>query len=585
MMYRRPHIHHNLLSLFVVCSAIALTVSYDSYASNSSKPTPLKVYIPSASTFITNFTTDKLEYSPDTYTLSAKGNVEIEQNEILVRADVVEYNQMKNTVNALGDVAILEPSGKVTFVEKIELKHEMKQGLINKFKAQMVDNDVFMEAEARKSRNPARNGSLASKQSFVDKVLAYITPVSMVASDPRRLAQLAPAAGGDPASEVPLIGNVPLIRLSEEKAAEEKPATSEVKSEDLKPLDPVTVPQKVEEVKPAVAAEPLPPVVSTPAPEIAVKEPEEITKIVEAPPEEKTVEKITKKPAAKKLVKLPPKEKNEKVTEVLATEAPSEPGEALSPKSRELLEKVSPSIAPKKTKPLKPLKVDHTKDMQDLFKADEALGVGVQSEALGVKVGGKAAKVNIDYELERAYNATISGQSEAAMLAYQAILDNAPNNTQALFGLATMYHRARQFDKARPLYSRLLTLDPQHRDGFNNFLVLLADEAPREALIELEKLETKNPGFSTIPAQIAVIYQKLGESDKAIGKMFRAVALAPENLTYRYNLAIMLDKQKNYDEAAKLYRQLIEASERGEKIPGNISNIQQRLTFISSNRP
>jgi hypothetical protein len=47
----------------------------------------------------------------------------------------------------------------------------------------------------------------------------------------------------------------------------------------------------------------------------------------------------------------------------------------------------------------------------------------------------------------------------------------------------------------------------------------------------------------------------------------------------------MLDKQKNYDEAAKLYRQLIEAAARGEKIPGNVDNIQQRLTFISSNRP
>ena len=67
--------------------------------------------------------------------------------------------------------------------------------------------------------------------------------------------------------------------------------------------------------------------------------------------------------------------------------------------------------------------------------------------------------------------------------------------------------------------------------------------------------------------------------------MLRAVALSPENLTYRYNLAILMDKQKNYDEAARLYRQLIEASQRGEVIPGNVSNIQQRLTFISSNRP
>ena len=42
---------------------------------------------------------------------------------------------------------------------------------------------------------------------------------------------------------------------------------------------------------------------------------------------------------------------------------------------------------------------------------------------------------------------------------------------------------------------------------------------------------------------MAVIYPKLGNLDKAIEKMSIAIDLAPENLTYRYNLAIMLDKQ------------------------------------------
>ncbi len=137
---------------------------------------------------------------------------------------------------------------------------------------------------------------------------------------------------------------------------------------------------------------------------------------------------------------------------------------------------------------------------------------------------------------------------------------------------------------ARPLYGKLLALDPNNRDALNNFLVLLADEAPQEALAQLEKLETKNPGFSPIPAQMAVIYQKLGDSDKASEKMFRAISLAPENLTYRYNLAIMLDRQHKYDEAAKLYRQIIEANQRGDTTPGDITKIEERLTFIASNR-
>ncbi len=130
-----------------------------------------------------------------------------------------------------------------------------------------------------------------------------------------------------------------------------------------------------------------------------------------------------------------------------------------------------------------------------------------------------------------------------------------------------------------------LAIDPNNRDGLNNFLVLLADEAPDEALTQMEALEVRNPEFSPIPAQMAVIYEKLGDLDKAGEKMFRAVELSPENMTYRYNLAIMLDKQRKYEEAAKLYAQIVKAYQRGEVTPGNIEKIQQRLTFISSNRP
>jgi tetratricopeptide (TPR) repeat protein len=257
----------------------------------------------------------------------------------------------------------------------------------------------------------------------------------------------------------------------------------------------------------------------------------------------------------------------------------------LSPDSRKLLGKVKPPAEKKRAVSKEPVDIARTRDMQDLFKgADEQMPLS-QHEAMGIKIEMKRPKLNVDYELDKAYNAVSAGQTESAIVLYKRVLSVDPNNTNALFGLATLYHRARQFDDARPLYARLLSVDPKHRDGFNNFLVLLADEAPNEALVELEKLESRNPGFSPIPAQIAVIYQKTGNLDRATEKMLRAVALSPENLTYRYNLAIMMDKQKKYDEAARLYGQLLEAASRGEKIPGNTSDIQQRLTFIRSNNP
>ncbi len=585
-MYRRPHIDHKLWGLFLICGSIVATFSHQSCAQIQTPKTPLKVYVPSAAALVNYFKTDKLEYNPDAFILTARGNVEIQQDDVIIKADEIEYDQLKETLNARGDVAILEADGNVRFVNEIEIKNNIKDGVVRRLEAQMADNDIFNQVESQKNIVHKVQYPVAVKEqnnkSLLSKVWAYIAPKSKVV-DGVAYAQLEPAAGGDNATQ---IGNVPLIVLPPENAPAKTETKTEAKGDKPKLPDAENTPAPV--TPPAAESKDVPPVEATPVAATPAATATDSDAAIKAVVEDTKENFPEAKKVIKKSVKKSPKpaKKPEALPKLPKEENSGEPPASLAPESKELLEKVGAKLSPPKEKPSpKALKVNHARDMQDLFKADELPAANGQNDALGVKVENKNYKISIDYELERAYDAINSGQSEAAIETYKTILNNAPNNTQALFGLATLYHRARQFDKARPLYSKLLSIDPNHRDGFNNFLVLLADEAPHEALIELEKLEDKNPGLSTIPAQIAVIYSKIGDEDKAIGKMFRAVSLAPENLTYRYNLAIMLDKQKNYDEAAKLYRQLIEASQRGEKIPGNIDNIQQRLTFISSNRP
>lgn len=206
-------------------------------------------------------------------------------------------------------------------------------------------------------------------------------------------------------------------------------------------------------------------------------------------------------------------------------------------------------------------------------------------DGVGITLSVKTPKVNVDQLLENAYDAAIAGNQEEAILTYRKVLSVQPNSKLGLFGLATVYHRAGQTQLARPLYRRLLDLYPNSVEGLNNYLVLLSDEDPREALVELEKLERSHIGFSPIPAQMAVIYEKLGDYYKAARKMSQAMELSPENLKYRYNMAIILDQQGDWEDAATFYRQLIVAEERGEKIPANSQEIQERLTFILSNKP
>lgn len=259
----------------------------------------------------------------------------------------------------------------------------------------------------------------------------------------------------------------------------------------------------------------------------------------------------------------------------------SEPGRDLSPQSRQILQKIPSNLDNAHGKG-KTLSIDRAASTRDVFDQDPN---AAHHEAMGIKIEVKKPVENANYELSKAYDALSAGNTDTAIVTYKNVLEADPNNTNALFNLATLYHRAGQIDKARPLYARLLAINPQHREGLNNFLVLLTDEAPQEALTQLHELQQRNPDFSPIAAQMAIIYEKMGDLEKANGQMIRAIELSPENLTYRYNMAIMLDKQGKYDEAAKLYYQLVEAANRGDTIPGNLQKIQQRLTFISSNRP
>lgn len=285
--------------------------------------------------------------------------------------------------------------------------------------------------------------------------------------------------------------------------------------------------------------------------------------------EPKTTAKSTSKTGKKKIVK-------DDVAQQSKPYSPldSEPLAGLSKASEATIKKLPANIGKPKAKPEGPFEVERAKDVSGV----------ITHEAMGIKIAVSKPAVNLDYELEKAYEALSAGQPSMAIQIYKNILENDPNNKGALFGLATTFHRSGQLDQARTYYTKLLALDPNHRDGLNNFLVLIADEAPEEALVKMAELETRNPDFSPIPAQMAVIYQRLGNTDKATEKMFRAIELSPENLVYRYNLAIMLDRQKKYDEAARLYKQLVQSAMRGEVIPGNLQKIQQRLTFIGSNR-
>lgn len=260
-----------------------------------------------------------------------------------------------------------------------------------------------------------------------------------------------------------------------------------------------------------------------------------------------------------------------------------EPPKQLSDETKRILSMIPSGVNDRPREPVQNFSIDRfDPELQGILNApvtvetDEVETV----ESSGVSIEIRRPHLNADYELEKAYTALISGQSDVAIEIYKRVLLQHAGNQAALFGLATTYHRLGDLALARPFYGKLLSINPDHRDALNNFLVLVSDESPEEALRYMEELEDKNPDFSPILAQMAVLYQKLGNPEAAISKMARAVSLAPENLAYKYNLAVLLDQQGRYADAVDMYRQLLISEQRGETLPTDAEALRKRVNYL-----
>lgn len=95
-------------------------------------------------------TADEVGYDQQNAIVVARGHVEVVQGLNILNADQLIYFQRINLVKAKGNVSMLQPSGDVYFADSVELKDDMKRGVIDKFQARLADNSVFAAAEAKK---------------------------------------------------------------------------------------------------------------------------------------------------------------------------------------------------------------------------------------------------------------------------------------------------------------------------------------------------------------------------------------------------------------------------------------------------
>ena len=97
-----------------------------------------------------DFTADQVAYDDVNQTVTALGSVEIIQNGKVVKADRVTYSLITESVGADGNVVIMDTNGDVHFADHIDFKDDLRNGYVRKLKTVLADGSRFTASEGHR---------------------------------------------------------------------------------------------------------------------------------------------------------------------------------------------------------------------------------------------------------------------------------------------------------------------------------------------------------------------------------------------------------------------------------------------------
>jgi tetratricopeptide (TPR) repeat protein len=171
------------------------------------------------------------------------------------------------------------------------------------------------------------------------------------------------------------------------------------------------------------------------------------------------------------------------------------------------------------------------------------------------------SSMQVDPQLERAYEAVQKNDLDAAREIYQGVLQRDSNNHDALLGMAAIDVRTHNYEIAEARYLRLLEIDP--RDGYAQAgLLALRQSDPVASESRLKNLLATQPESPQLYFALGNQYALQSRWGEAQQAYFRALAADPENPDYAFNLAVSLDHLHRKVQAVEFYRRSLALADR-----------------------
>ena len=151
------------------------------------------------------------------------------------------------------------------------------------------------------------------------------------------------------------------------------------------------------------------------------------------------------------------------------------------------------------------------------------------------------------------------GKFNLAIQMYHLVLKVNPDHLDALLNLSSAYIQIKAYSEAYPKLNKLRTLDAYNPDVLLNLAITeigLGRPAEAMKLLDQASIQFDQPIFG-IHFHRAAALSRLNRLKEAHASYKRAEELNPEHSALLFNLAVLSDKLKRYDEAVSYYKKYL----------------------------
>ncbi|HJN75734.1 MAG TPA: tetratricopeptide repeat protein [Myxococcota bacterium] len=152
--------------------------------------------------------------------------------------------------------------------------------------------------------------------------------------------------------------------------------------------------------------------------------------------------------------------------------------------------------------------------------------------------------------VERAEVALRAGDYSGAEADFREVLDDDPDNVDALYGLGWTYHLVGQRDRAREYFKRCVRLAPDDFRGHRGLgAIALSDGNPMLARTHLDDALEKAPGEPRVLNSLGLAHLAEGDEEAALRRFEEALAGKPSSGEFGYNVAEVQVQRGDLDTA------------------------------------